>query len=60
MIPKAIRDRAHIHPGGEVEVGLHEDRIVITATRSTDDLGGKFVHSRMAARLLEDRAAEPR
>ena len=60
VIPKAIRDRAHLHPGDEVEVGLHEDRIIITATRSTDELGGKFVHSGMAARLLEDRAVEPR
>ncbi len=60
VIPKAIRDRVHLHPGDEVEVGLHEDRIVITVSRPSDELGGKFARSGMAARLLEDRAREPR
>jgi AbrB family looped-hinge helix DNA binding protein len=60
VIPKAIRDRAQLHPGDEVEVGLQDDRIVITAGRRSDGLGGKFPRSGMAARLLEDRAREPR
>jgi AbrB family looped-hinge helix DNA binding protein len=60
VIPKAIRDRVHLHPGDEVEVGLHEDRIVITATRPNEELGGRFARSGMAARLLEDRGREPR
>lgn len=60
VIPKAIRDQVQLHPGDEVEVGLQDDRIVITARRQVDGLAGKFAHSGMAARLLEDRAREPR
>lgn len=60
VIPKAIRDRVQLNPGDEVEVGLQDDRIIITARRHPDGLGGKFAHSGMAARLLDDRAREPR
>jgi AbrB family looped-hinge helix DNA binding protein len=60
VIPKSIRDQIQLHPGDEVEVGLQDDRIVITARRRVDALGGKFARSGMAARLLEDRAREPR
>ena len=60
VIPKAIRDQVRLHPGDEVEVDLQDDRIIITARRHADTLGGKFAHSGMAARLLDDRAREPR
>jgi len=60
VIPKAIRDRVHLHPGDEVEVGLRDDQIIITANRARGRLGGKFARSGMAARLLHDRASEPR
>jgi len=60
VIPKAIRDQAQLHPGDEVDVGLQEDRIVITARRPVDALGGRFAGSGMAARLLKDRSHEPR
>ena len=60
VIPKAIRDRLQLHPGDEVEVGVQDDQIIITANRAGDRLGGKFARSGMAARLLEDRASEPR
>lgn len=60
VIPKAIRDRVQLHPGDEVEVKVQDDQIVITANRAGDRLGGKFAGSGMAARLLEDRASEPR
>lgn len=60
VIPKAIRDQVQLHPGDEVEVGMQDNRIIITARRHADALGGKFAHSGMAARLLEDRAQEPR
>jgi AbrB family looped-hinge helix DNA binding protein len=60
VIPKAIRDQVRLHPGDEVEVDLQDDRIIITARRHVDALGGKFAHSGMAARLLDDRAQEPR
>lgn len=60
VIPKAIRDRVQLHPGDEVEVGLQDDRVIITAKRDGGRLGGRFARSGMAARLLEDRAGEPR
>jgi AbrB family looped-hinge helix DNA binding protein len=60
VIPKAIRDLVQLHPGDEVEVGLQDDRIIITASRPSDQLGGRFARSGMAARLLDDRASEPR
>lgn len=60
VIPKAIRDQVQLHPGDGVEVDLQEDRIVITARRRADVPGGKFARSGMAARLLDDRAREPR
>jgi AbrB family looped-hinge helix DNA binding protein len=60
VIPKALRDRAHLHPGDEVDFELHDDRITLVARRAPARLGGRFAHSGMAARLLEDRAREPR
>lgn len=60
VIPKAIRERAQLHPGDEVEVGLQDERIVITARRHANGLAGRFAQSGMAARLLDDRAQEPR
>jgi AbrB family looped-hinge helix DNA binding protein len=61
VIPKAIRDQVQLHPGDEVEVGLLDDHIVIVARRRAGGgLGGKFARSGMAARLLDDRAREPR
>ena len=60
VIPKAIRDRVQLQPGDEVEVGVQDDRIIITANRAGGRLGGKFARSGMATRLLEDRAGEQR
>jgi AbrB family looped-hinge helix DNA binding protein len=60
VIPKAIRDQARLHPGDEVDVGVQGDCVVITASRRTDELGGRFARSGMATRLLEDRAQELR
>ena len=60
VIPKAIREQAQLHPGDEVEVGLQDERIVITARRHANGLAGRFAQSGMAARLLDDRAQEPR
>lgn len=60
VIPKAIRDRLRLHPGDELEVGVQDDHIIITAARAGQRLGGKFARSGMATRLLEDRAGEPR
>jgi antitoxin PrlF len=60
VIPKAIRDRAQLHPGDEVEFEFRDEQIVIVARRDDDRLGGRFATSGMAARLLEDRGREPR
>jgi AbrB family looped-hinge helix DNA binding protein len=60
VIPKAVRDRVQLHPGDEVEVSAQGDQVIITANRVGERLGGKFAHSGMATRLLEDRASEPR
>ena len=60
VIPKRIRDRASLHSGDEVDIELHGTTIVVTARHRTSGLGGKFEHSGMAARLLDDRASEPR
>ena len=60
MIPKAIRDRANLHPGDEVDIELRDKEIVLVARHSSARLGGRFANSGMAARLLIDRAGEPR
>ena len=59
VIPKAIRDRVSLHAGDEVVVELHGNSIVVTARQRPSGLGGRFAHSGMAARLLDDRASEP-
>jgi AbrB family looped-hinge helix DNA binding protein len=60
VIPKALRDRARLQPGDEVDFELHDERIVLVARRTLARLGGRFENTGMAARLLEDRAREPR
>jgi AbrB family looped-hinge helix DNA binding protein len=60
VIPKALRDRAHLQPGDEVEFEMRDQEIVLMARRSHQGLGGRFAKTGMAARLLEDRAHEPR
>jgi AbrB family looped-hinge helix DNA binding protein len=60
VIPKTVRDRANLHPGDEVDVELRDEEIVLVARRQAVTLAGRFANSGMAARLLEDRAREPR
>lgn len=60
VIPKPLRDRAGLHPGAEVEFELRDDAIVLVPQRQERQLGGRFSKSGMAARLLADRASEPR
>lgn len=60
VIPKAIRDQAQLYPGDEVEFDLRDQEIIMVAKPRAGGLGGRFARSGMAARLLEDRAAEPR
>jgi AbrB family looped-hinge helix DNA binding protein len=60
VIPKSIRDQINLHPGDEVEFELRDEEIVLVARRQHSVLGGRFGHSGMAARLLEDRGREAR
>lgn len=59
VIPKDLRERAGLHPGTEVEFALEGSRVLV-ARRVSSELGGRFAGSGMAARLLADRAREPR
>jgi AbrB family looped-hinge helix DNA binding protein len=60
VIPKGLRDQARLQPGDEVEFELRGDEIVLVARRAPAFVGGRFKGTGMAARLLEDRAREPR
>jgi hypothetical protein len=43
-----------------VDFELRDEEIVLIARRSSARLGGRFKGTGMAARLLQDRAREPR
>ena len=60
VIPKELRERAGLHPGSKVDFELDGERVVVAARRDRRSLGGRFGGSGMAARLLDDRAREPR
>src|ERR1700684_2122871 len=60
VIPKTLRDRAHLHPGDEVDFELRDQEIVLAARRSPARLGGRFSKTGMAMRLLEGRGRAPR
>lgn len=60
VIPKELRDRIGLHPGMAVDFALEGERIVLLPRLASSRLGGRFARSGMAARLLQDRAAEPR
>jgi AbrB family looped-hinge helix DNA binding protein len=61
VIPKAIRDKAGIHPGDQVDFELREGQVVLVArTGEIRPLGGRFAGSDLLTGLLEDRAKEPR
>lgn len=60
VIPKELRHRTGMHPGTEVDFAVDDDRVVIAARRRQARLGGRFKGSGMAARLIEDRARDPR
>ena len=60
VIPKDLRERVGLRPGADVEFELEGERISIAVAQSRSGLGGRFAGSGMAARLLDDRAHEPR
>lgn len=60
VVPKALREQFSLEPGDEVEFERRGDTIVLIPHRNTERLGGRYARSGMAARLLVDRADEPR
>jgi antitoxin PrlF len=60
VIPKDLRERAGLLPGADVEFKLDGQQVSIRAAERRPSLGGRFAHSGMAGRLLEDRSREPR
>jgi AbrB family looped-hinge helix DNA binding protein len=60
VIPKELRERAGLYPGTEVEFTLDGERVTVVPRRAGMSLGGRFKGSGMSARLLADRAREPR
>ena len=60
VIPKDLRERAGLGPGAGVSFEPVDDGIIVRRTDRTPVLKGRFAGSGMAARLLEDRAQEPR
>lgn len=61
VVPKELRDRAGLAPGVPVEFAWENGRIFLQPRAPETPLGGRFKDTPgMAARLLEDRAKEPR
>jgi AbrB family looped-hinge helix DNA binding protein len=60
VIPKDLRDRLGLQPGSAVDFAIEGERIVLLPRRERPRLAGRFARSGMAARLLENRAGEPR
>jgi len=60
VIPKELRDRLGLQPGSAVDFAVEGDHIVLLPRRERPRLAGRFERSGMAARLLQDRASEPR
>jgi len=59
VIPKELRDLIGLRPGAAVEFALEGERVVLIPLSRLPRLGGRFARSGMAARLLQDRLAEP-
>ena len=60
VIPRELREQSGLVPGAEVEFALDGERVVLVRAIQAVHPGGRFANSGMAARLLEDRAREPR
>lgn len=60
IVPVPSSARAARSAGDEVEFELRDDEIVLFARPRAAGPGGRFAHSGMAARLLDERAREPR
>ena len=60
MIPKPLRERQGLGPGVAVAFEERPDGVLVRAEGAPELLRGRYRGAGMAARLLEERAAEPR
>lgn len=60
VIPKRLRERRGLGPGASVAFEERDDGVLIRAAGGSEQLRGRYRGTGMAARLLEDRADEPR
>jgi antitoxin PrlF len=62
VIPKELRDDLGLRPGAEVEFERDGDavRVLPAGATAVAGLRGRYRGEGLAAKLLEDRAAEPR
>jgi AbrB family looped-hinge helix DNA binding protein len=59
VIPKDLRDRRGLGSGTAVLIEEHEDGVLVRPLSPDRPLRGRFGHSGMAERLLQDRSEEP-
>lgn len=60
VIPKSLRERQGLGPGVAVAFEERPDGVLVRAEVRPQQLRGRYRGTGMAAKLLEDRAAEPR
>jgi antitoxin PrlF len=60
VIPKPLRERQGLGPGVAVAFEERPDGVLVRAEAGPVQLRGRYRGTGMAARLLEDRSAEPR
>jgi AbrB family looped-hinge helix DNA binding protein len=60
VIPKRLRERQGLGPGVAVAFEERADGVLIRANAVPEPLRGRYRGTGMAAKLIEDRAAEPR
>lgn len=58
VIPKPLRERQGLGPGVPVAFEERPDGVLVRAEAAPQPLRGRYRGTGMAARLLEDRAAE--
>jgi AbrB family looped-hinge helix DNA binding protein len=59
VIPKRLRERQGLGPGVPVTFEERADGVLVRADAAPEPLRGRYPATGMAAKLLEDRAAEP-
>lgn len=60
VIPKSMRDELGFSPGTEVDFAVTDSEVRVRPKAARKSLGGSLGGTGMAARLLEDRAKEPK